>query len=94
MMPSKYKKDTLPLPKDPRIKIVEVPPRTVAAIRYSWGRGDKKNAEKGRELLAWLDTMPEYRANAPLMSAGYDPPWTIPFLRRNEVLVDVEGPAE
>jgi hypothetical protein len=45
--------------------------------------------QKSQELLEWVETNGLAMASAP-RAAGYDPPWTIPFLRRNEVLVDIK----
>jgi hypothetical protein len=52
-------------------------------------RGRKSNEEKSEELKNWL-TKQGHLAISPLRSAAYDPPWTLPFLRRNEVHIDIE----
>ena len=90
MMPSKYKIDELPTPNDPRIKFEEIQPKTVAVIRFSGSRSEKANAEKAAELLQWISSKGEYEVDGSMRSAGYDPPWTLPPFRRNEMLVDVK----
>ena len=90
-MPSDYTMKTLPLPEDTRIKIVQVPKRTVAVIRFSGRYGnDSTRAEKTKSLKRWLNKLTGYRPNGEPYYAGYDPPFTLPFLRRNEVLIEVD----
>lgn len=89
MMPSEYKMDDLPVPSDRRIKFETVPKRYVGAITYSWGRGEARNEQKASELTNWLKVQPGYTLAGAPVSAGYDPPWTLPFFRRNEVLIDL-----
>lgn len=90
MMPSKYKIEDLPVPNDPRVKFEEVESKIVAVIRYSGSRSEKSNSKKTDELLEWLKSKPEYVVDGSIRSAGYDPPWTLPPFRRNEMLVDVK----
>lgn len=93
MMPSKYSLKDLPSPRSSQIKLEQVSERYMAAIRYSWGRSEAKNREQGNELVQWLEQETPYQPASELISAGYDPPWTLPFLRRNEMLVEVQKPA-
>lgn len=89
VMPAAYSLETLPEPLDREVTLLEVPGRTVASLRYS-GRLNATNiGTKADELLAWLQSK-GYRVLSGARSAAYDPPWTIPFLRRNEVQFDVE----
>ncbi|MDA1342776.1 MAG: heme-binding protein [Proteobacteria bacterium] len=45
--------------------------------------------EKTNELKSWLGAN-NYKVILSPRSAGFDPPWTLPFLRRNEVHIDIE----
>ncbi len=89
MLPTRYTLETAPIPSDPRVQVREVPGRLMAVLRYS-GRWTERNFEKKRaSLLALLES----EAVAPLgdiQSALYDAPYMPPFLRRNEVMVEVE----
>lgn len=88
VMPSRYTMETIPKPVDPKITLEKIPARTVAVLRFS-GFLNKANVdEKTRVLKKWVERSP-YRAVSSYRNAGYDPPLTIPFLRRNEILVDV-----
>lgn len=88
-MPKKFTSKTLPQPTDDRIDIETVPARTVAALVFSGSRNRQANEKKMRDLLQWLESKKEYEVTGDPVFAGYDPPWTLPFFRRNEILVEV-----
>ncbi len=90
MMPAKYRIDELPVPNDSRVTFEEVPEKAVAAIRYSGSRSEKSNSERAEELRNWIQSKGEYEINGSPRSAGYDPPWTLPPFRRNEMMYDVK----
>jgi effector-binding domain-containing protein len=89
LMPSKYKMETLPEPLDPDVKLKEIPSRKIAAIRYSgsWSR-EKYDAKKA--LLEEFIRKKGLTIIGPDIFARYDPPFQLPFLRRNEVLFEVD----
>jgi hypothetical protein len=87
-LPSAYTVDTAPRPADPRVKLVPVPEETLAILRYSGIRTDENFREKSQLLLSHLQGTPWRSISMPVFF-GYDPPVTIPFLRRNEVVVPV-----
>lgn len=88
IMPAGSKLATLPRPKDSRIRLVEVPGRRIAAVRFSGFATDAALAEQERQLGEWMATR-KLKPAGRAVFAYYDPPWTLPFLRRNEVLVPV-----
>jgi hypothetical protein len=87
-MPAAYTRDTLPRPTDPRVRIVEVPAGTVAVLRYTGSTSPRAAAARAADLLASLEGS-GWRATGAPTNLFYDPPWTVPFLRRNEVAVPV-----
>jgi hypothetical protein len=89
VLPSAFTSENVPRPEDPRVSITESPERRVAVICYSGSRSEEVFREKAEELGRWIRDH-GYRAVSIPRSAAYDPPWTLPFLRRNEVLIDVE----
>lgn len=91
-MPAIYTRATLPEPKDPRIKIVEVPGENLAVLRFTGSTGTSAVAAREAELMQALAASPWQPTGEPL-ALFYDPPWTIAFLRRNEVAVPVATPA-
>jgi hypothetical protein len=86
VMPSQYTLDTLPRPNNPAVSLREVPASNYAVIRFSGLVGEKKRAAKTAELMTWLDSKGITPIGQPEL-ARYNPPWTLPFLRRNEVMV-------
>jgi hypothetical protein len=87
-MPSKYTRETLPKPNNPAVEIVELPGETMAVLRFSNSRSATRIAEKTAELRRVLETSRWVAAGEPV-SWLYDPPWTLPFFRRNEVAIPV-----
>lgn len=85
-MPSQYTMQTLPKPNNPNITITEVPAQTYGVIKFSGLAGSKKVATKTEELQSWMQTQNLTITGEPEL-ARYNPPWTLPFLRRNEVMI-------
>ena len=77
-----------PAPEDPRVTLVEVPAETLAVLRFSGRPSDARVSDKTDELLAALDQAGIAPAGSP-RAFFYDPPWTLPPMRRNEVAVPV-----
>lgn len=88
VMPAGELHSQLPHPDDPLIELVDVPARRVAVLRYHGGyRAEtvERHAAELRELVAaaGLTTRGEP------MFAGFDPPSTLPFLRRTEIWIEL-----
>ena len=91
MLPSMYSMVDVPTPEDERIEIRIVPEKLVAAIRYS-GRWTTRNFDKyeSRLMAALLEGNVEVLGESE--TAFYNPPFVPPFMRRNEILVEVASP--
>lgn len=87
-MPSAWTLSTLPEPADPRVTLREVPPRMIAALRFSGRWSAARFAEQEGLLRDQLATS-GWQVIGPAESLRYDPPWTPWFLRRNEVALPV-----
>ena len=87
-MPAIYSMADLPQPNDGMIQIIEVSPAMVAALQYSGSTKESVVAAKTVALLEKLKSS-EWTVAGPSKALFYNPPWTIPFLRRNEVMVEV-----
>ena len=89
-LPADYTPETAPLPTDPRVSLVVEPPRIVAVRSFGWyataGRAARER-EQLRETLSGRDI----DALGDPVVFQYDDPWTPPFMRHNEVAVDVDG---
>lgn len=89
VLPSKYSNTHPPEPLDPDVNIVKIAGYRAAALRYSGNLREEKYNTKTQQLLDIVKSIGLQPRGEPF-SAGYDPPWTIPFLKRNEVLIVVE----
>ena len=94
IMPAAYKMEDLPTPKDKRVTFETVPARYIAALRYTWFGTKSRNDRKANELQGWLAGMKKYEPISSPMYAGYDPPWTLPFFRRNEMMIEIKRKRE
>ena len=90
-MPGEYSMATLPKPRNPAVNLRAVPGKRYAVLVFSGFAGEDKVQQKTDELLAWLKAKGVKAIAAPQL-ARYDPPWTLPFLRRNEILLEVAAP--
>ena len=89
VMPEGRDLDTLPAPSDPRVLLRTVPEQVAAALRFSgWGNASDLD-KRGRQLLNSLEDSP-WRPAGIVRLARFNAPFVPPFLRHNEVVVDVE----
>lgn len=87
-MPSAYSIETLPEPNDPKVHLRAVPPARLAVLRFSGVARETGVAAKIAELEK-LVASHRLCATGPASLAQYNPPWTLWFMRRNEVMVPV-----
>lgn len=79
-----------PRPDDPAIELIHEPARTVAALRYRGNSSENKREDSRQRLLAALADNPRWRIAEDVYWAQYDAPFTLPFAKRNEALVELE----
>ena len=92
VLPASMTVETAPVPADAQVHVREVPERVAAAVRYS-GRWSQESYERHlAELLDAVRAAGLVPTGAPRF-ARFDPPFKPWFLRRNEVVQDVEGAA-
>ncbi len=88
-MPAGFTLESLPTPNNRAVVLEEVGARLVAVRRFSGFAGDAAFERERQTLMKGLASLGVHSvAEAEL--ARYDPPWTLPFFRRNEVAVEVE----
>lgn len=88
VMPASYTMDTLPKPNNDAVKLEKVLGKRFVVIRFSGMAGGESLKEHTDELNAFIKD----KKLEPLSQATYaffNPPWTLPFLRRNEVMVEI-----
>ena len=88
IMPSEYTMATLPKPLNPLVTIRELPAQRRAAITFSGFYNEAKVLEKTKVLEEWIKSK-QWQAIGSPQFARYNPPWSIPFMRRNEILITV-----
>ncbi len=91
-MPRKYSIESLPEPKDGRIKIFVQASAKYAVLKFSGPSSDRNMKLHESKLFDLLRAKSIETEKIPLR-AVYNPPWTLPFLRRNEIWVEMKSPA-
>jgi len=88
IMPASYTLETLPTPNDPKVRLVPLPPKRLAVVRFS-GLVDDNDVEQQTAVLRAFVAKQKLTAVGTPSLARYDPPWTLWFLRRNEIMLEV-----
>ena len=89
-LPHTFTVDSAPKPDEPRIHIMNLPEETYAVATYSGFNTDERfRSESDRLIKAIART--KWKPVSAVSFLGYDPPFAIPFLRRNEAIVKVEA---
>jgi hypothetical protein len=91
-MPAAKTMDALPAPDDSAIRLVTVPAETIAVRRFSGNPSRRAVAAQTAKLVKTLDEFGFEMISTPA-AWFYDPPWTVPALRRNEIAVPVRPSA-
>jgi hypothetical protein len=87
-LPASLDRTSAPLPTESGVRLVVEPPRTLAVRSFSWVATEGRVARERERLLATLATHGVEPTGEPFLMR-YNAPWTPPFLRTNEVAVDV-----
>jgi hypothetical protein len=88
VMPAQYTMDSIPKPINPLVQLRQIPAVKKAVIRFSGFYNQQKVDEKTLELEQWIKSRNLQSAGAPNF-ARYNPPWSLPFMRRNEVMINI-----
>jgi len=91
VMPSKYTLASLPLPNNSAVTLLEVPAKTVAVAKYSGLNTESRIRKETQALTDWVQARKLLPAG-PVQLARYDPPWTLPMWRRNEIQLEIKTP--
>ncbi len=89
VMPSEYTLQTLPTPNNKAVLLKEIPAQKFVVIRFS-GRMTAENLREHQALLEAYIAKNGLKKQGEPQFAFYNPPWTLPFFRRNEVMWRVE----
>ncbi|MFC7203686.1 SOUL family heme-binding protein [Haloferax namakaokahaiae] len=88
-LPAEYDYESAPRPTDPAVELAEHPARTLAVRQFSWLATDRRTKSQTDALVATLAEESVPIVGEPFL-LQYDSPWTLPFLRTNEVAVEVQ----
>lgn len=88
-MPRSYTLETLPIPNDSRVKIIMIPAKKYGVMRFSWYSSDERIKHAQEKLLLALTRDGLVSIGNPAY-AGYNAPWTPPWMTRNEVLIEIK----
>ena len=89
VMPAEYSMQTLPKPANDRVTLTEIPAKQFVAIRFSGMNSEDNLKEHEQKLMEYVKTNNLSVTGSPKY-AFYNPPWTLPFMRRNEVMIEIE----
>ncbi len=88
IMPASYTLETLPKPNKPAITLSRVEGKRFAVIRFSGLTSEDRLKRQTDELMEFIKNKNLSVTSAPTY-AFYNPPWTLPVLRRNEIMIEV-----
>ena len=88
VMPAQYTMESLPKPLNSKVQLRQIPAVKRAVISFSGFYNANKVTERTLELEEWMKSKNLQAASVPKF-ARYNPPWTLPFMRRNEIMIDV-----
>ncbi len=91
VLPEKFSVETAPVPKDPTVQVEELVEFTVAAITFN-GAFEQDAINRHKNILEQWIAGQGLQKNGAVIAAGYNPPFTLPAFRRNEVLIPVIHP--
>ncbi len=91
VMPSEYTLATLPKPNNSAVQLREVGAKTVAVVTYSGFNTLNRIQHETEKLIRWMQSK-NLEPKGDALLARYDPPWTLPIWRRNEVHFEVNNP--
>ncbi len=89
VMPSEYTMEALPKPNDSRVTLIKIPAKKYAVITFSGTNSNENIAAHETQLMAHISKTQIQPLGTP-QYAFYNPPWTLPFMRRNEVMIEIK----
>jgi SOUL heme-binding protein len=90
IMPSGYSLTTVPVPQNPQVHLLNVNPTRMAVIRFSGLGHEADIVQYTQELRDFIQAQHLTAVATPIL-ARYNPPWTLWFLRRNEIMMEVQA---
>ena len=89
VMPSKYSMNSLPVPNNNRVRLKEILAKKFVVIEFSGTNSNDNVNEHENQLMNYIEGNQIKIIDSPKY-AFYNAPWTLPFLRRNEVMIEIK----
>ena len=93
MMPTAYTMDSLPKPVNQGVTLRQIPEKRFMVIRFSGRPSQDELKQEQEKLNAAMQSQNLTGISGPIY-AFFNPPWTLPPLRRNEIMIEIEKPAQ
>lgn len=90
IMPAQYSMDSLPKPNNNTVKIKLIPPADYVVIKFN-GKNENKNIQIHEDKLKEFIEKKDLEVKGKPIYAFFNPPWTIPILRRNEIMIEIKN---
>lgn len=91
VVPTEVAENGAPEPSADNVSLATRPAGRYAVVRFAGDLNDSTYSVQHERLETWMESLNLSAVTGSVSSAGYDPPWTPGFLRRNEVLVRIEN---
>jgi hypothetical protein len=91
VMPAQYTMTSIPKPKNTAVTLEEVPSKYFVVFKYSGFNTVSKVQDNVLKAQQWAKERSLIMIGAPML-ARYDPPWTLPMFRRNEIMIEISNP--
>ena len=88
VMPKMYTLKTIPKPNNKEVILNEVPAQKFIAIRFSGTNSDDNIVQHERTIFNFIKQN-KIKVMGESKYAFYNPPWTLPFMRRNEIMMQI-----
>ena len=88
-MPSKFSMDSIPVPNNNLVQLKEVLEKKFVVIEFSGTNSNANVNEYENQLMSYIKANKINTIGSPKY-AFYDAPWTLPILRRNEVMIEIK----
>ena len=90
VMPSKFSMDSIPVPNNNLVQLKEVLEKKFVVIEFSGTNSNANVNEHENQLMSYIEANKINTIGSPKY-AFYDAPWTLPILRRNEVMIEIKN---
>ncbi|WP_186644502.1 SOUL family heme-binding protein [Fluviispira vulneris] len=88
IMPAFFNLENIPIPNNSRVQLIERDIQNFLVVRYK-GRNTKKNIQIHLDKIILYAQEKNIKIKGPFFLAYYNPPWTLPFFRRNEIMFEI-----